>query len=158
MRRLLIAGAQKLYLSIDQSIEYARKLVGATNNKHFPFDIAICPSFINLAHVVDIVGGSQIEVGAQNFHQETSGAFTGQVSLQELKAVGAKYSILGHSELRTQQGETNGLINAKIMTCLKHEVIPIVCVGETREDKKAGRAQKVIEEDVKAILREFLNK
>lgn len=158
MRRPLIVGAQKLYLSrLPEAVEFAKELVRKVQNKHFDFDIAICPSFINLAHVADILRWSQIEIGAQNVHQENDGAFTGQVSIKELlsEEIKVKYVMVGHSELRIQQGETNEMINAKIKTCLKHGVIPIACVGETREQRDLGRSEEVIERHIREMFKDI---
>jgi triosephosphate isomerase len=107
MRRKLIAGAQKQYLNLRQSIAFAHKLVEAIQNKKYSFDIAICPSFISLAHVSEILAGSEVGLGAQNVHERDSGAFTGQISLQHLLDIDVRYVIVGHSELREHQSETS---------------------------------------------------
>jgi triosephosphate isomerase len=152
MRRPLIVGAQKLYLSLNDSVEFARQLVKAVDNKRSPFDIAVCPSFVNLAYVANILRESPIAIGAQNVHQENSGAYTGQVSIQELLGLGVQYVIVGHSELRNQQGETNGMVRQKAKIALKHKVIPIVCIGENKEEREAGRSEEVIERDIREIF------
>lgn len=152
MRNPLIVGAQKLYLSLNDSIKFARDLATNLRDRSFPFDIAICPSFINLAHVANILKESQIGIGAQNVHQEDSGAFTGQVSIKELLQIGVKYITVGHSELRTYQGETNGDVNQKVKTCLKHGVIPIACVGEKKEERESGKSKEVIDQDIRGIF------
>lgn len=152
MRKVLIVGAQKLYLSLEDSKEFAGRMITIINNRRFSFDLAICPSFINLAHVADILKGSQIALGAQNVHQEDIGAFTGQVSMKELIAVGVKYVIVGHSELRNQQRETNEMVSRKVKMSLTQKVIPITCVGESKEEKDAGRSEEVIERDLREIF------
>lgn len=152
MKRLLIVGAQKLYLSLNDSVEFAKQLVKAVDGKPFPFDIAVCPSFINLAFVANILRGSPIAIGAQNVHQENSGAYTGQVSMQELLGIRVQYVIVGHSELRNQQGETNGMVRQKAKIALKHKVVPIVCIGESKEEREAGRSKEVIERDIREIF------
>jgi triosephosphate isomerase len=149
MRRRLVVGAQKLYLSLRDSIRFAQDLRSAVGDKPFSFELGVCPSFVNLAHVSEVLQGSRIGLGAQNVHQEDSGAFTGQVSIRELLDLEVRYVIVGHSELRIQQNETNGMVNKKVTTCLKHGVIPIVCVGETLDDRQAGRSKSVIEKDLK---------
>jgi len=155
MRRTLIVGAQKLYLHRDDSKKFAQRLVKTIRDKQYSFDIAVCPSFINISDVSDILRGSNVGIGAQNVHQEDSGAFTGQVSIQELLSLGVKYIIVGHSELRNQQGETNGMVNKKIKTCLKHDVVPIACIGENYEERQAGRSKEIIELYIRDIFKDI---
>jgi len=152
MKRFFIVGAQKLYLSLGDSIKFAEQLVARTKSSELSFDVAVCPSFINLGHVADVLRGSRIALGAQNVHQESSGAFTGQVSMVELMGLGIRKVIIGHSELRSQLGETNGMIKRKVEICLKHRVTPIVCVGENRDQRAAGKSMDVIRRDVTEAL------
>lgn len=154
MRRAIIVGAQKLYLGLKGAVEFAQELKAAAGSKSYPFDVVVCPSFINLAHVAEVLRNSPIKVGAQNVHQEDSGAFTGQVSIKELTDQYVSYVIIGHSELRRQQGETNEMVRKKMITCLKHGVTPIVCVGDTVEDKQAGRSMKAVVEDLNEIFKQ----
>jgi triosephosphate isomerase len=155
MRRKLIAGAQKQYLNLRQSIAFAHKLVEAIQNKKYSFDIAICPSFISLAHVSEILAGSEVGLGAQNVHERDSGAFTGQISLQHLLDIDVRYVIVGHSELREHQSETSLQIKEKVKICLNPPspriVMPIVCVGE----KVRGEdAEQLISNDLRTIFGE----
>jgi triosephosphate isomerase len=154
VRRPLIIGAQKLYLSRDDSVMFVQDLRKAIEGRQYPyrFEIGISPSFINLATVSDLLMGTCVYVGAQNVHQENNGAFTGQVSLKELLPLRVKFIIVGHSELRAQQRETNEEVNRKVKLCLKNGVMPIVCVGESREEKEAGKSEAVIEHHIKAAL------
>lgn len=152
MRKRLVIGAQKLYLSLRDSVRFAHELKAAVGDRIFSFDLAACPSFVNLAHVAEILQGSRIGVGAQNVHQEDTGAFTGQVSIRELTDLDVRYVIVGHSELRVQQNETNGMVNKKVKTCLRNDVTPVTCVGETHEERQSGRSKDVIERDVRDAL------
>ena len=152
MRTQLVVGAQKLYLSLQDSVQFARDLLAEIQDQVFSFDVAVCPSFINLAHVAEILRGTVVGVGAQNVHQEDNGAFTGQVSIRELLHCGVTYVTVGHSELRKYQHETNGQVNQKVKTCLRHGVIPIACVGEHREDRDKGRSCDVIREDIGSVI------
>jgi triosephosphate isomerase len=147
-RKQLIAGSQKLYLSLDNATSLARCLVSNLELRKLPFDLAICPSLINLASVAATLRGSQLQLGAQNVHQEDTGAFTGQVSIRELENLHVKYVILGHSELRSQQHETNEMVNRKVRICLMHQIVPIACVGETLDEYRAGESKQVIERDL----------
>jgi len=140
----LIVGSQKLYLTLPMAVKLAKDLRREVESRCLPFDLVVCPSFINLAHVGEALQNSDVSVGAQNVHQEDTGAFTGQISIQELIQRNVSYVIIGHSELRAQQGETNRLVRLKAEICLRHGVVPIVCVGDTREDQEAGRSLDVI--------------
>lgn len=150
-RKPLIVGAQKLYLQLGEAVEFAQQLRAAVSDRHVSFDIAICPSFINLAHVAEVLRGTQIGIGAQNVHKEYTGAFTGQVSIKELLQIGVRYVIVGHSELR-REGETNGKVREKVEICLKNRVIPIVCVGEDRREREQGISKEVIACDIRAVF------
>ncbi|MBI3246520.1 MAG: triose-phosphate isomerase [Deltaproteobacteria bacterium] len=163
-RRPLVTAAHKLFLSLSEEIGFAKELIRKTQNEDYDFDIAVCPSFINLAHVTQILRGSKIGVGAQNVDQAENGAFTGQISMQDLQGIGVQLVTVGHSELRAYRveghleeypRETNETVNAKIKICLKYSVVPIACVGETREDRDNGKSREVIERDVKGMLKDI---
>jgi triosephosphate isomerase len=119
-------------------------LTASLCGKSLPFDVLICPSLINLAHVAAALGRSQAYVGAQNFHQEDSGPFTGQVSLRELMNLNILHVMVGHSELR-QQGETDDVVRNKIELCLKHSMAPIVCLGESKDERTPGKTYQNLE-------------
>ena len=155
MKRPLIVGAQKLYLRLNNSVAFAQELQKHLRDTYLDLDVAVCPSFINLAHVAAVLKGSRVQVGAQNVHQEQNGAFTGQVAIRELKDQNVTSVIVGHSELRRQQGETNDAVNEKIKTCLKNGVTPIACVGENRRDREENRSREVIRRDLKAMLKDI---
>lgn len=107
-------------------------------------DIAVCPISVCLAEVVDTAADSNIKVGAQNVYWEDSGAFTGEVSAPVIKDAGATYVILGHSERRQFFGDTNETVNKKIKAVLSHDLLPIVCIGETLEEREAGKTMDVV--------------
>src|SRR5687767_6666073 len=98
-------------------------------------DIAVAPPFIALASAGDAAKGSAIEVGAQNLHWEREGAFTGEISAAMIRAAGARYVIIGHSERRTLFGETNDTVNKKTHAALTAGLVPIVCIGETLDQR-----------------------
>ena len=128
----------------------AELLPGLTEMKGV--DIVICPPFTSILPVAAMLEGSGIAVGAQNMHWEDSGAFTGEVSPAML-AEFCKYVIIGHSERRTFFGETDEGVNRKVKAALAHELVPIMCVGETLEENEAGATQSVVSRQ----LREGLN-
>ena len=107
-------------------------------------NVLVCPSFVMLPTVADIAFDSMLWVGAQNVSNKPSGAFTGEVSAKMLGESGAEYCIVGHSERRQYFGETDSLINEKVRILLEHAIYPIVCVGETLDERRAGREQEVV--------------
>lgn len=107
-------------------------------------EVVVCPPFISLMAVRDAIAGSIIQLGAQNVYWEKSGAFTAEVSAPMLKSVGCTYVIIGHSERRTYFGETDNTVNKRIFAALAEGLKPIVCVGETLEEREAGKTFDVI--------------
>jgi len=105
---------------------------------------AICPSFTALSTVADALKGSSVAIGAQNMHWEAKGAFTGEVSAGQLKEAGCTHVIIGHSERRKLFKEIDADLNKKLKTCLKEGLLPIFCVGETLEEREAGKMKPVI--------------
>lgn len=151
MRKPIIAGNWKMYKSEAEAVDFATKLkplVSDVNDKI----ILLCPSFPCLSKVWDVINNSNIALGAQNLHWEEEGAFTGEVSTNMLKSVGCTYVIIGHSERRQYFGETDETVNKKIFAAIKHNLLPIVCVGETLEQREKGETFKVIERQIKGAF------
>lgn len=113
---------------------------------------AICAPFIHLKSLVDKTEDLPVNIGAQNVHYEDSGAFTGEVSIQMLTDIGVKYVIIGHSERRQYFNESDDTVNMKTKQAHAHNIIPIVCVGESDEERESGRAQDVLRQQVKKAL------
>jgi len=116
------------------------------------FKIVVCPPFVSLTDVVEITRGTNISVGAQNCHFERSGAFTGEVSAAMLKAIGIEYVIVGHSERRKYFNETDEMINRKVKSVLSEGMKPILCVGETKEEREKGLTFCVVEMQIRHAL------
>jgi triosephosphate isomerase (TIM) len=157
MKSLFIIGTQKLFLSLEDSIQFSKTLAEAYVGRPRPFDVLICPSLINLAHVADALSQAPVYVGAQNFHQEETGPFTGQVSLMELINLNIRHVMVGHSELRSA-GETDGMISGKIALCLKHHVAPIICLGESADHQIQGLRFAEMERRIKSLFSEAVAK
>jgi triosephosphate isomerase len=136
LRRKLVAGNWKMNGSLAQLGELPR--IAAAAREASGVDVAICPPFTLLATAAARSGG--LIVGAQDCHAKDSGAHTGNVSAVMLKEAGARLAIVGHSERRADQGETDEIVRAKAENALRHGLITIVCVGESEEERLAGSA------------------
>ena len=115
-------------------------------------DVLVCPPFTALESVGRKLEGSNIKIGAQNMHFETNGAFTGEVSAPMLRDLFVTHVILGHSERRALFGENDGFINQKVLTAIKNQLRPILCVGETLAEREAGDTLKVVQTQLEAGL------
>jgi len=115
-------------------------------------DIAIAPPFTSLSAAVNAAADSAIAVGAQNLHWERDGAFTGEISAAMVRDTGARYAIVGHSERRTLFGETSGIVNKKVHAALTAGLIPIVCIGETLDERDRNETMAVLDRQIKESL------
>lgn len=147
-RRYIIAGNWKMHKTAEESAALAREIAAALKAKPSAHEVVVCPTYVALDRVSQVVAGSGIaglSVGAQDMHWENQGAFTGKISGDMLKAVGATYVILGHSEQRAYFGETDATVNKKLIKALADGLKPIVCVGETLEEREGNVTEKVVE-------------
>ncbi len=153
MRKKLIAGNWKMHKTVPEAQTLARQLADRLSDVNFA-DVAICPPFVDLYPVSLILREkeSKIILGAQNMHPEPKGAFTGEISAEMLLSAGAKMVILGHSERRHIFGETNEFINAKVRRALEVRLVPILCIGETLEQRQAGKTNDVLREQITKSL------
>lgn len=147
-RTPLLAGNWKMYKTISESValvnELKKSCAGIGDR-----EILVCPPAISLAVVNEIVKGTNVFLGAQNLHWEQQGAFTGEVSGPMLKEAGCQYVIVGHSERRQYFGETDESVNKKMKAAFRFGLIPIVCVGETLQEREDNSAFKVVERQIK---------
>ncbi|MFY8073061.1 MAG: triose-phosphate isomerase, partial [Pirellula sp.] len=143
MRRLLIAGNWKMNLDRGRSLALVQGLVESLRNTS-NVDVAVCPPSVYLGEMGKALHGSNIGLGAQNAYNQPEGAYTGEVSCAMLKDVGCQYVILGHSERRAIFGETDKMVNEKLHAVLAAGLTPIVCVGETLEQREAGQTEQVV--------------
>ncbi|MDD4735980.1 MAG: triose-phosphate isomerase [Kiritimatiellae bacterium] len=154
MRKKIIAGNWKMNMTSD----VARDLVDGIKAKlpnPLNADVVVCPPFTVLKSVADRIAGSAVDLGAQNMHWEKSGAYTGEVSPEMLRDVMCNYVILGHSERRAYFGETDEMVNRKAKAALAMNLKPIICVGETLEEREADKTKQVVETQVRGSLAEL---
>jgi triosephosphate isomerase len=148
-----VAGNWKMNTSISEAIKLAKMLRSALSGIDRVTRV-VCPPFISLAGVAAEFAGSAVKIGAQNMHTEPRGAFTGEISGAMLQDV-CEYVILGHSERRQLLGETDSFINAKMRAAMELRLIPILCVGETLEEREMGNANAVVAMQIQKGLREL---
>jgi triosephosphate isomerase len=148
MRPPLIAGNWKMNGLIQEARDLATGLRKELGSHSGPPEILVCPPFLALIAVREVLEGSPIRIGAQDVHWEAKGAFTGEVSTAMLKDVGCTAVILGHSERRHIMGETNEMVNRKVKACLAAGLLPIVCVGELLEERNMGVTREVVERQI----------
>jgi len=151
MRRPLIAGNWKMHGSRAENAELIEAMLLGLPDQT-PFDIAVCPPFVYLWEVGRLLKASSIALGAQSVCAEQVGAFTGEASAAMLKDVGCKYVIVGHSERRAIYKEDDALVARKFLAAQSQGLIPILCVGETLEERERGQTMQVVSRQLTAVL------
>jgi len=152
MRKFIIAGNWKLYKNNSEAKQLANQIkIRTTDIKRT--DILVCPPFTALSVVHDVVAGSRVSLGAQNIFWEEQGAFTAEISADMIKSTGASYVIIGHSERRLYFGENDETVNKRLFAALQAKLKPIVCVGESLEQREAGKAFDVIARQIAGGLK-----
>ncbi|MGB7749727.1 MAG: triose-phosphate isomerase [Verrucomicrobiia bacterium] len=150
-RKLIIAGNWKMNKTVAESLALVSNLKLALANIR-EVDIVVCPPFTALESVSKAVLDSSLRLGAQNMSEQNFGAFTGEICAGMLKEFSVRYVILGHSERRQHQKESNALISRKAAAVHAASLKPIVCVGETLEEREGGQTEKVLETQVRGSL------
>lgn len=152
-----IRNTREFFKDLDRSLKENTSITDLVNNDKL--DIAFFPSFTSLAEAVSTVKslkqGRDISIGAQNIHYEDQGAFTGEVSIPMIKEIGCSHCIIGHSERRHIFGESNALVSKKLKRCTEENIIPVLCFGETLEEREKGKTFDVIENQLVTALNEI---
>lgn len=152
MRRFLIAGNWKMHNGPAATKSLLTELTNQIPEIPGSLDVLVCPPFVSLATASDTIGNSGIHLGAQNLHFEDEGAFTGEISAGMLKEAGCNFVIVGHSERRQYFGETDKTVNQKAHKALAEGLKPIVCVGESLRQRKAGEHEQLVRRQIQAAL------
>ena len=152
---MLIAGNWKMHKDLDAGLALVRS-VGEAIATHGDglgsVEVAVCPPYIHLAGMAEMLSDTPVRWGAQNMHAAEEGAYTGEISAPMLQSVGCTYVILGHSERRQYFGETDASVNEKLLQAQAHSLVPILCVGETKAQRDSGEARAVVRKQVMAAL------
>jgi len=148
MRKNIVAGNWKMNLDYEQGVSLFSEIVHMVKDEVIGNqEVIICSPAIHL-HALGRLAEGKVSVGAQNIHQADAGAYTGEISAPQVKSAGAEYVILGHSERRAYFGETDTLLAEKVDTALRHGLMPIFCIGETKTEREEGRFFAVIREQL----------
>ncbi|MBL4935340.1 triose-phosphate isomerase [Clostridium sp. YIM B02515] len=155
MRKPIIAGNWKMHKTIDEAVSFVEEIKPLV--KDAKAEVVVCPTFVALDAVVKAAKGTNIKVGAQNVYFEEKGAFTGEIAPNMLEAMGVDYVIIGHSERRQYFNETDESVNKKVKAVFAHNMVPILCVGESLEEREANITEEVIGRQVKLDLAGLTN-
>ena len=150
MRKPIIAGNWKMHKTIAEAVEFVNDIKDKVNNTDV--EAVICAPFTLLKDLKEATKGTNIKIGAQNMHYAEQGAFTGEISAPMLKELNIDYVVLGHSERRQYFNETNETVNKKVIKALEEGIDPILCVGETLEEREASETKNVCKEQTEKAL------
>lgn len=152
MRKVIIAGNWKMHKNQEESLDFMQEFKTEVQEAQGDREIVLCAPFTSLASMSQHLHGSRIMLGAQNIHWANDGAYTGEISGSMLTEIGVEYVIVGHSERRQYFGETDQTVNLRLKAAQKHGLRPILCVGETKEQRDAGETENIIIAQLKENL------
>ena len=155
MRKKVIAGNWKMNKLPNEAIDFITELEPLVKNTEN--EVVICVPYTDLFYCLMNAQETNIKIGAQNMHYEENGAYTGEVSGEMLKSIGVEYVIIGHSERRAYYNETDETVNKKLKKALSLELKPIVCVGESLEERESGKAKDIVTTQTKLALEGLTN-
>jgi triosephosphate isomerase len=152
-RRAVFAGNWKMYKTVAEGVALGRAVRAGVEKEPTPHEVVVIPPFTALAAVAEALKGGPVLLGAQNMHWQKEGAFTGEVSPLMVRDAGCTHVVLGHSERRQLEGETDERMTKKTRAALDQGLTPIVCVGETLAERESNRTLEVVERQVERALR-----
>jgi triosephosphate isomerase (TIM) len=153
MRKKIVAGNWKCNTTVQSGIELANAVMKLVTEKGNPeVQVVVCPPFVHLTKVIEVVDNNRVKVGAQNCAAEAKGAFTGEVSAEMVKSTGAEYCILGHSERREYYHETSETLNKKLQLVLANGLTPIYCCGEPLVIREAGTQNNYVKQQLEETV------
>ena len=154
MRKPIIAGNWKMYKTLSEAVDFVEQVKSQVpaNDK---VEAVVCSPALFLPSLVEAAKGTDLAIGAQNMHFETEGAFTGEISPTQLADIHVQYVVLGHSERREYFNETDEAVNKKAHAAFAHNLVPIICVGETLEEREAGQTVSKVSSQVKAAIKDL---
>ena len=152
MRKIIIAGNWKMYKTQAESLEFLQAFIPKLKNTDEAREVILCVPFTALGVMSKNLHGSRVRLGAQNIHWEDAGAYTGEIAGSMLTEIGVVYAIVGHSERRQYFGETDETVNLRLKAAQRHGITPILCVGETKEQRDAGETENIIINQLKKDL------
>lgn len=150
MRKSIIAGNWKMNFNKEETIDFTKELLKLNNNSNG--EVVLCVPFTSISTVDELIKDSNIKLGAQNMYFEDSGAYTGEISGSMLKSYGVEYVIIGHSERREFFKETDEIVNKKVLKTLESDLKPILCVGESLEEREGERHFEVVKNQLEKDL------
>ncbi|MFC1662740.1 triose-phosphate isomerase [Patescibacteria group bacterium] len=151
-KKTYVVANWKMNTLIEESVKLAEDIKSGLETLTSP-EVIVCPPYLSLISVGEIIKDSSIKLGAQNVFWEDPGNYTGEIAPEMLKEVGVTHVIIGHSERRQNVGETDEMIDKKVAAAIRHQLTPLLCVGETAEERRQGVQHMVITDQVKKALR-----
>lgn len=144
MRKIVIAGNWKMYKTQAEALEFLQGFMPSLEETPEKREVVLCAPFTALGILSKSLHGSRVQLGAQNVHWEEVGAYTGEVAAPMLTEIGVRYVIIGHSERRQYFGESDETVNKRLLAAQSHGLIPILCVGESKQQRDAGETEALI--------------
>jgi triosephosphate isomerase (TIM) len=144
VRKVIIAGNWKMYKTQAEALEFLQGFLNQVEETPDDREVVLCVPFTTIGTLSRNLHGSRIQVGAQNVHWEAEGAYTGEISPPMLTELNVRYVVIGHSERRQYFGETDATVNLRLKAAQKYGLTPILCVGETKQQRDAGQAESII--------------
>jgi triosephosphate isomerase len=152
-KKKIIIANWKMNLIEAETVLLVKELIKELGDSPEKVDVVLCPSFIPLDEVSKLLEGTNIKLGAQDIFWETRGTYTGEISPRMLQEWNCEYVIVGHSERRQNFKETDEMVNKKVIAAVENDLIPIICVGETKAERKAGKKKSVVKKQLLAALK-----